>query len=552
MNKLRLLAAAAALACVACFETRVADPGKEGNSSETVALASGTLVDADGMAVAGARVALIPDDYNPVAAQALPAGLTAISDSGGAFRFVRVPKGRYGLEARHPGNGTRLLRLGIDLRDSEAELGENVLGEPGRVRVRLPDYFDAAGGFVYIPHTRFAWPVDGAALKQGFLELDSLPAADYDAIVFSRDAALADPDTLARRVTVAPGESLSLGVFSGWRYSARITINAAASGAGLAGPVADFPLLVRLTRTDLDFSQVAADGADLRFAGPDGSPLPYQIDHWDAAAREAAVWVLLDTVRANDSTQFFRMHWGKPGVASSSNGPAVFGRVGYKATWHLEEETAGTGTPDVYRNSAAAADHGLDSLANTDRSGIIGNGHYLAAGEYIRVPSATEALKPSGGFAISAWMKATQADSGGGEIASMGNDYGLRIMPDGQLHIFNYNLPYGDSTTFRFTTTGQRLLDGRWHLVAGVFDGTHIDAYVDGAFAGGSDFPRSVRRYDGGPDFFIGHHGNRENTFDFTGHLDEVRVLAALPTAAWMKLAYATQRPGAAILSFAE
>jgi hypothetical protein len=545
-----LLAAAAALWCTACFESRVAEPDKGGNSSETVAIASGTVVDAQGMPVPGARVALVPDAYNPIAAQDLPAGLVASSDGKGAFRFTEVPKGLYGIEALHPGNGMRLLKPGVDLQERVETLGEIALREPGRVRMGLPDYLTEPGGYVYIPHTRYAWPVDEAALDQGFLELDSLPASEYDAIAFSLDTNLAAADTLARQVAVAPGDSLTVGAFAGWRHSARITLNTTATGAALAESVADFPLLIRLTQGELDFSQTAPDGADLRFSKPDGTPLVYQIDHWDAAARTAALWVLLDTVRPDDSTQSIRMHWGKPGAASLSNGPAVFGRAGYAAVWHLEEEGAGTGTPGLYRNSAADADHGLDSLSTTDRGGVIGHGHYVATGEYIRVPAASAALKPAGDFAISAWVKATATDSGGGEIASMGNDYGIRVFPNGELHVFNYNLPKGDSTTFRYTTTGKNLLDGKWHLVAGVFKGTHIDTYVDGIFTGGSDFPRGVRRYDGGPDFFIGHHGNQEGSFDFTGHLDEVRVIPALPTAAWMKLAYATQRPGASVLSF--
>jgi hypothetical protein len=549
----RLLAAAAALLCAACFETRVADPGKEGNSSETVARVGGTLVDAEGMAVEDAWVALVPEDYNPVAAPALPSGLIASSGGGGAFAFSRVPKGRYSFEARHPGNGTRLIKQGVDLRDTEEALGENALAQPGKVRMGLPENIEGPGGYVYIPHTRLAWPVDAAALDRGYLELDSLPASEYEAIVFSRTADLAAPDTLARKVAVAPGDSLSLGAYAGWGYSARIALNTTASGAALASPVADFPLLVRLTRSELDFSQAAADGSDLRFSRPDGSPAPYQIDHGDAAAGVASVWVLVDTVRPNDSGESIRMHWGKPGAAAQSDGPAVFGQAGagYAAAWHLEEEAAGTGTPGVYRNAAATANHGLDSLSTTDRAGVIGNGHFLARGDYIRVPAATADLKPTGGFAFSAWIKAVPSDTGEGEILSMGNDYGMRLFPDGQLHVFNYNLPKGDSTTFRYTTSGQNLHDGRWHLVAAVFDGTHIDTYVDGAFAGGSDFPRGARRYDGGPDFYIGRHGNREAGFDFTGYLDEVRVLPALPTAAWMKLAFASQRQGASILSFA-
>lgn len=41
---------------------------------------------------------------------------------------------------------------------------------------------------------------------------------------------------------------------------------------------------------------------------------------------------------------------------------------------------------------AAAADHGLDSLSTADRGGVIGNGQYVATGEYILVPAATASV----------------------------------------------------------------------------------------------------------------------------------------------------------------
>jgi hypothetical protein len=314
--------------------------------------------------------------------------------------------------------------------------------------------------------------------------------------------------------------------------------------------VAGFPMLVRLTAANMDFAAAAADGADLRFTKSDGTALAYQIDHWDAAKKEAAVWVALDTVRGNDSAQSFIMHWGKPGAASRSDGAAVFAGDGFTGTWHLEEETPGTGTAALYRNSAANADHGLDSIASTDRGGVIGAGHYFKNGEYIRVPNATAALKPAKTIALSAWIRPTGTDSGGGEIASMGNDYGIRVAPSGEAYMFCFNIPRTDSTNFLYYTNGVNLLDGNWHLFTGIIDVNRIDIYVDGALAGGMAFPTGAIRYDGGPDFFIGTHGNHETDFDYTGYIDEVRLYPGSPSAAWLRLAYLTQKPGSAALSF--
>jgi hypothetical protein len=545
----RLYAAALAAAILAgCWEARVTDAG--GNSSETIAMVGGKVVDADGNGVKGAWVALVPDAYNPVAGPALPAGLIAATDGKGAYAFTKVPKGLYGIEARHPSDGTRLFAQGMDLKGSKESLPTDTLRQPGRLRVRLPDYFKDPGGYVFLPHTRFAWPVTGTALEHGYIDLDSLPACNYGAVAFAKDTNLAAADTLGRGLDLLPGDSLALGVFAGWAHAARIVINTTASGAGVGTTLTGFPMLVRLAYADLDFSQAAADGADLRFSKPDGTPLAYQIDHWDAAKREAAVWVALDTVRGNDSAQSFRMHWGKTGAVSRSDGPAVFGTAGFAAAWHLEEEAAGTGTAGLYRNSAANANHGTDSLTAGDRTGVIGNGHYFSPGEYVRVPGATSALKPAGTVSVSAWIKPGATDSGGAEIASMGNDYGIRVTPNGQAYLFNYDTTRTDSSNFLFETTGLNLLDDQWHLVTGILDGTRMEIYVDGVPAGGKDSPQGALNYDGGPDFFIGHHGNRETRWDYTGYIDEVRVLPAHPSAAWLRLAYLTQKPGAAVLKF--
>ncbi len=547
------LAAFAISACAlltACFETQVADSDKGGNSSETVALVAGKVVDAQGNSVGGAWVALVPDAYNPIKGVALSAGLTAITNAKGEYSLRKVPKGRYGLEAIHPSDGTRLFSEGNELRDAKATLPEATLRKPGKVRVRLPDYFKTPGGYLYIPHTRFAWPITGTALEHGYLDLDSLPAAGYAALAFALDSDLNKSDTLARNLDLRPGDSLAVGAFDGWKKTARVGINTTASGAFLGANVSGFPMLVRLTADNFDFASAAADGADLRFAKPDGSALAYQIDHWDVAGKAAAVWVALDTVRGNDSSQYFLMHWGKAGASSKSDGAAVFAAAGYAAVWHLEEEAPGTGTVGIYRNAAANADHGLDSLTATDQGGVIGNGHLFRNNEYIRVPSATAALKPVKSVTLSAWVKPTSTDSGGGEIASMGNDYGIRVSPGGNAYMFCFNVPRTDSTNFLLVTKGVNMLDGAWHHFAGIVNGNHIDIYVDGVLAGSGDFPLGVNRYDGGPDFFIGHHGNGETDFDYTGYIDEVRVFPGVSGAAWLRLSYLTQKPDAAALRF--
>jgi hypothetical protein len=529
----------------ACLELRVADPDKSGNSSETVAM--GKVVDAQGHSVMGARVALVPEDFNPVK-ESLPNGLMAVTDAKGGFSIPRVPRGRYGLEATHPSDGTRAFAGDLDLTEASSTLPEDTLREPGRIRVRLPEYITKPGGYVFLPQTRFAWPVTGTAIEHGYLDLDSLPASEYAALVFTEDGGAKNADTLGRDLEVLPGDSIILGGYAGWVRHAKVTLNTASAGNALEAAVTWFPVLVRLSAANFDFASAASDGADLRFSRNDGTPVPYQIDHWDAARKEAAVWVVVDTVKPSDAEQSFLMHWGKGGAVSRSDGAAVFGASGFAAAWHLEEEKAGVGSAGVYRNSAANANHGLDSLSSTDRGGVIGYGHFFNGREYIRVPTATAELKPAKAVTISAWIKPTATDSSGAEIATMGNDYGLRVMPGGDAYAFSFNEPRTDSSNSLVNTTGVNLMDGRWHHFAGIIQDKRLEIYLDGAFAIGKDCPAGALKYDAGPDFFFGHHGHDETKYDYTGYIDEVNVRPGVSTAAWLRLAYLNQKADATLV----
>ena len=42
-------------------------------------------------------------------------------------------------------------------------------------------------------------------------------------------------------------------------------------------------MLIRLTSGNVDFAAFKTDGTDIRFAKPNGSPLPYEIEQWDAS-----------------------------------------------------------------------------------------------------------------------------------------------------------------------------------------------------------------------------------------------------------------------------
>src|SRR4051812_35214929 len=88
-----------------------------------------------------------------------------------------------------------------------------------------------------------------------------------------------------------------------WSKYKVIAINTKASGANVAASVLKVPVLVRLDSPNAAdvFSGASAGGADVRFANAAGVAKPFEIEYWNATTKKAAIWVLADSVKGNDS-----------------------------------------------------------------------------------------------------------------------------------------------------------------------------------------------------------------------------------------------------------
>src|SRR5687768_2273693 len=109
-----------------------------------------------------------------------------------------------------------------------------------------------------------------------------------------------------------------------WKYSKTITLDTTPTGANVTEDVENYPLAVLLDRSRFDFDQAQPSGADLRFFDPAGKPLPHAIELWDKPAGKAAIWVLLERVKAGSQDQSIVMRWGHPRAPDASNSQAVF------------------------------------------------------------------------------------------------------------------------------------------------------------------------------------------------------------------------------------
>jgi hypothetical protein len=127
-------------------------------------------------------------------------------------------------------------------------------------------------------------------------------------------------------------------IFKTWKYSSTLSINLGFRGLDTGTLITKFPLLIRLTSRNFDFTKANKLGNDIRFANLAGISLNYEISRWDYTGRKAELWVNIDSLVPGISNYSLRMFWGNDSALSVTNGAKVFlPEAGHQGVWHLEE-----------------------------------------------------------------------------------------------------------------------------------------------------------------------------------------------------------------------
>lgn len=345
--------------------------------------------------------------------------------------------------------------------------------------------------------------------------------------------------------------------YATWTYHKELTLNTTPAGVDLTEDVVGFPLLVRLRPGSgaevVHFS--AGRGADIRFTKADGvTRLPHQIDHWDSAAQVADIWVLLDTAKAN-ATQTLRLYWGKAGAADSSNGRAVFDTAkGYTGVWHLGDAPGVAPRPNAItgRHAATPVSFAPGYFA---KPGIAGRSDSLTGGQnfdstsFLAINEGAESNLynfPAGQFSYTVWGYPTSAENFVRLISLVSEEAGQdRIFlsfNNGNIigrvwgtasHPTNSSVPptLGEWNHFGMTVSRGPSQDTTrlYHNGIQIAESTHDPM---------ADVARNYVRI--GKDYI-----NTTSDFTYNGRIDEARISHVTRSAAYMKLSYATQRPGA-------
>ena len=331
-----------------------------------------------------------------------------------------------------------------------------------------------------------------------------------------------------------------------WTYRKKITVDNTKVDANQT----DFPVYVDLADLGADFfanveSSGGDDGGDIRVTTFNGTTeLPRQVVGIDVGSETGELHFEADFLSSTVNTDFY-IYYGNA-AASEPAASAIYGSEkvwenGYAGLWHLKEDQAGIGNPNLYQDSTSNPNDGDDQISATGQGGQVSAGQeFDGTDDYVDAGTDASLDMGSGDFSLSASFQTTTTT--GSIIAGKGGDstggirYVLRFHADGGVSvIIDDNVNKGDLSS---AVIGYN--DGAWHHLAGVRDGTNLRLYVDGTEDTNSPLDISVPAIgslDSPRVFSIGSIIDEPTVIQsrfFDGLIDEVRVSNVVRPAGWI------------------
>jgi biopolymer transport protein ExbB len=297
-----------------------------------------------------------------------------------------------------------------------------------------------------------------------------------------------------------------------WTNRTKVTINGGA--AGIAGAVAQAPVLVRLHTGNFSFLDAKQDGSDLRFvAGDDKTPLKYHIEKWDALNELGLVWVQVPSVAAGTTPTEIWLYSGNEKAAPADDP---------KGTWdpaqaavlqfRVGEQPPKDGTG--YANNASSF---TGIIINQS---LIGAGAAFNGSGRLSIPASSSlAFNGASGLTFSAWIKF----AGPQQAVLFSQREGAAPLVVG----ISGQRPFAVLGQVNAAATTELSLQG-WHHIA-VTAKDRVVLYVDGQEAATADVALAESK------------GPIEIGANFNGEMDELEIGNVARSADWFKLAAKTQ-----------
>jgi len=313
-----------------------------------------------------------------------------------------------------------------------------------------------------------------------------------------------------------------------WNYRKQVTIDETKVDADLT----DFPVSVKLTSSNFDFSKALSTGYDIRFTSSDGTTLlKYERERHDATNQVAEYWVKIPSVSGTANTNFY-IYYGNSGAADGAD-PTNVWETAAKGVWHSKDD------PDTshIKDSTANAYNGTKKAANEpiEADGKIAKAqNYDGVDDYVSVGNLGSFYSNG---TIEFWMNPAVVENYRNPFTTkyLGNESGIRFeeASNGSFVTVIGNDAGNLYTVHHYIASG--LSTNTWYHVVLVWNtGSNIaTGYLNGVqkFNEAHTYWATTL-----PAVAIGNGCN--NTRYWKGLIDEVRIYNTAESAAWIKASY--------------
>ena len=281
-----------------------------------------------------------------------------------------------------------------------------------------------------------------------------------------------------------------------------------------------------------------ADGGDILFTSSNGTTkLDHEIESYDNTTGALVAWVEVPTLSYNMDIDIYIYYDNTTGVVDQWDINGTWDEGGsnnFKAVWHLDEETAGTGSLDLYQDSTSNLNHGDDFVSATLQTGQVDGGQeFNGSSDY--VDTKDNALDLTGQLTISGWIfretnASTHHITSKNSSTSTTSPWQLAALATtNQLRYFGKS---GPATFEALDSTDTVGLNG-WHHVAIVRNATQVTFYIDGNPDSGGWQAFSVTPTASDVTAKLGSHGDGSGNH-FDGFLDEIRISDTSRSGDWI------------------
>lgn len=471
---------------------------------------------------------------------------TILTNESGEYRFEDVDTGLYNLEAVSIDSGSRLLHPALRIiKDSVTNIDHDTLKAPGSILINIQN--NPGAGYLYIPGTTISERLTAA---DSMILIDSVPVAASLSLFFRKDSQ-SNASVLVDNIIIRSADTTSVTVYSNIDNSQKIFLNTSNSGAYTQSDLFGVPVLLRFTSSNFDFDLLQIDKDQISLTKPDGTPLSFEVERWDTLNRNGEIWVNLDTLYGNSTSQYLLMQPGDTDAVDNSSHTVFDTANGFIGVWHIFGEKSGIRNHQLYKDATTIQNHGDDYIHARGIAGVTGSGkQFNGEDDYIKINDNINYHFDSEPFTLSMWFN--KVDTGKGTLFVFKFDTTekaeLGILSDSNSNIILY-AQHGPSVDTICKHHVQSL--NQWHYLNVIRKESDIfELYIDGEQVDQSIFSLVLSSSANGEGIFIGANVNNEEPFDpFNGFIDEVRIESEARNPEFVRFNYLNQKPGTLLTS---